>query len=151
MERRKHWRRSQKNAQWQWWWVYFTRIQADPHKALNKARITCTLQFAPTVMKNDNQGAIALINNPAKHMRGFGIRTVKQQLCRHVHKTIQKAPAYLKNIWTILRGCLYGSRDGTGRLAGQDVITRDPGMYTFLWYLSHSVYMKPGRFSSRPA
>ena len=41
-------------------------------------------------------------------------------------------------------------RAGTGRLSGRDV-TRDPGMYMFPLYLSRSVYMKPGRFSSRPA
>ena len=44
------------------------------------------------------------------------------------------------------KGCLYESRDG--RLLGRDV-TRDPGMYMFPYYLSRSVYTKPGRSSSR--
>ena len=41
-------------------------------------------------------------------------------------------------------------RAETGRLPGRDV-TRDPGMYMFLYYLSHSVYIIPlqaGRFLS---
>ncbi len=36
-------------------------------------------------------------------------------------------------------------RGGTGRLPGRDD-ARDPDMYMFLYFLSHTVYMEAGRF-----
>ncbi len=69
--------------------------------------------------------------------------------------------AYISNRCKARRGgkrCVSGGpnlgpvymRGGTGRLPGRDD-ARDPDMYMFLKFLSHTVYMEAGRFSSRLA
>ena len=100
-------------------------------------------------MKNDNQGAIALINNPVKHRKSKHI-DVRYHFARECNQDnnivleyvpssnnfadmFTKPPKRRRRILKIFEqysGAVHMGA-GTGRLAGRDV-TRDPGMYIYV-------------------